>query len=201
MAVVPFPTTVPKSCSSATCPQTLSPAGQRGSRGPEWIKYSGRARDSRPSSLPEWGAVAGLRAPLCGVGVAGKEAGGGVLLGHSMAGKPLESRSGDHRHPAKSETSPWPPGPGFWNSLCSPPRRSPILTVSLGCGIQPAWRGAGPTAVPLSPLSGWVLPRGRSCSRGPLWGRPVKNCVCSGPLGHQAKPGGEGPSWSPGRAC
>lgn len=137
MAVVPFPTTVPKSCSSATCPQTRFPAGQRGSRGPEWIKYSGRARDSRPSSLPERGAVAGLRAPLCGVGVAGKEAGGGVLLGHSTAGKPLESRSGDHRHPAKSETSPWPHGPGFWNSLCSPPRRSPILTVSLGCGIQP----------------------------------------------------------------
>lgn len=83
----------------------------------------------------------------------------------------------------------------------APPSLPCLLGVGSSLGLPSAWRGAGPTAVPLSPLSGWVLPRGRSCSRAPLWGRPVENCVCSGPLGHQAKPGGEGPSWSPGRAC
>ena len=59
-------------------------------------------------------------------------------------------------------------------SLLSPPGAppsSPCLSgVGSSLGLPSAWRGASPTATPLSPMSGWVLPRGRSCSRGPLWG-------------------------------
>lgn len=95
MAVVPFPTTVPKSCSSATCPQTRSPTGQRGSQGPEWIKHSGRVRVSRralcPSGEPLQGSV------LLSVEWAWRGR-GQDLLGHFMAGKPLVSRTGHHRH-------------------------------------------------------------------------------------------------------
>lgn len=137
MAVVPFPTTVPKSCSSATCPQTRSPAGQRGSRGPEWIKYSGQARVSRLSPLPERGAVAGL------VFVSAEWAWQGRRL--EEASCLVTPRWGSCWRAGVGITVTWQSqkpaldllglGSGILSAL--PTRRSPILTVSLGCGIQP----------------------------------------------------------------